>query len=237
MNRAPRWTLPILAALAPFAPTAAAKRMLGSVANGSAQTLAEMLAPVQTRQWKKLAAIPFREMRHPLSPWFPMITETQEQHPLKRAGAFDFATYLPFDLCRKSDMAASVNSMELWPPMLDPSVVAAAWNRPVEELRRGSQGKLPLRKFLAGRIPRSVLRRRKRGFAFPIRWALLESNLFTLMDQLAEHPPEIVSEILGPLGLKHALKAYQAGQENLAALLFGACQLSCLENDLRKSRA
>jgi hypothetical protein len=56
------------------------------------------------------------------------------------------------------------------------------------------------------------------------------------MDQLAEHPPEIVSEILGPLGLKHALKAYQAGQENLAALLFGACQLSCLENDLRKSR-
>jgi asparagine synthase (glutamine-hydrolysing) len=83
--------------------------------------------------------------------------------------ATDVATYLPFDLLVKMDIASMANSLETRSPLLDHEVAEFAARLPSDlKLRRGVEQKYVLRQ-LARRlgVPSENLDRKKMGFSIP----------------------------------------------------------------------
>ena len=81
---------------------------------------------------------------------------------------WDSMSYLPDDILCKVDRAAMHNSLETRCPFLDPTVIDAAWNTPLEYKFRKNSGKLILKSILSKYIPLELFERPKAGFAVPI---------------------------------------------------------------------
>jgi asparagine synthase (glutamine-hydrolysing) len=85
--------------------------------------------------------------------------------------AADLCGYFPDDLLTKVDRASMSVGLEVRLPFLDPEVIKAAWQLPME-LRVGSgPTKQVLRQILASKLPASIVNGPKRGFSVPLgRW-------------------------------------------------------------------
>jgi asparagine synthase (glutamine-hydrolysing) len=83
----------------------------------------------------------------------------------------DLVTYLPSDLCHKTDMATMTCGLECRQPMLDHRLVELAAAMPADlKFRRGC-GKWILERAFGSLLPRAVFRRKKMGFGVPLdRW-------------------------------------------------------------------
>lgn len=85
----------------------------------------------------------------------------------------DFTMYLQDDLLTKVDRATMLASLEARAPFLDHELVEFVAGLPSRRKLSGLTTKAILRKTVRGRLPDSVLRRRKRGFNIPFsRWVL-----------------------------------------------------------------
>jgi len=82
--------------------------------------------------------------------------------------AYDTQTYLPDDVLCKVDRASMAHGLEVRVPLLDHRVVEHAWTFPLDEKVNGGTGKQPLRKLLAGFVPKSLIDRPKIGFGIPL---------------------------------------------------------------------
>jgi asparagine synthase (glutamine-hydrolysing) len=88
----------------------------------------------------------------------------------------DARTYLPDDLCVKTDRATMAYSLEARLPFLDHSVAEFAWSLPTDLKIAGNTGKTVLREVLYNYVPRDLVDRPKMGFEVPVgRW--LSSSL------------------------------------------------------------
>jgi asparagine synthase (glutamine-hydrolysing) len=92
--------------------------------------------------------------------------------PLAAAGLdryllFDQRYYLPDDILYKVDRMSMAHSMEVRPPFLDHRIVEFAAALPESYKVRGSELKFILRELMKGRLPRSILYRKKSGFDIP----------------------------------------------------------------------
>lgn len=88
----------------------------------------------------------------------------------------DTKTWLPDDLLIKADKITMANSLELRVPLLDHSVLEFAAGLPPDFKVSGFATKRVLKKAFAREIAKPILKRRKAGFAVPIRqW--LQGNL------------------------------------------------------------
>jgi len=87
-------------------------------------------------------------------------------HPLRQALAYDQHTYLASVLATgdRSTMGAGLESRA---PFLDPEVADLAAGLAPSELFARGQGKAPLRRAMADRLPREIVRRRKAGWTAP----------------------------------------------------------------------
>ena len=86
---------------------------------------------------------------------------------LDRFLLFDQRYYLPDDILYKVDRMSMAHSMEVRPPFLDHRIVEFAAALPESYKVRGSELKFILRELMQGKLPRSILYRKKTGFDIP----------------------------------------------------------------------
>ena len=80
----------------------------------------------------------------------------------------DMNFYLAEDILTKVDRASMAVSLEVRAPFLDPRVAQFAASLPLEYKLNGSNGKYVLKKTIESLLPKSVVRRAKKGFGIPI---------------------------------------------------------------------
>jgi asparagine synthase (glutamine-hydrolysing) len=86
---------------------------------------------------------------------------------LDRFLLFDQHYYLPDDILCKVDRMSMAHSMEVRPPFLDHRIVEFAAALPESYKVRGSELKFILRELMKGKLPHSILYRKKSGFDIP----------------------------------------------------------------------
>jgi asparagine synthase (glutamine-hydrolysing) len=80
----------------------------------------------------------------------------------------DMNYYMAEDILTKVDRASMAVSLEVRAPFLDKRVAQYAASLPLSYKLRGNKGKFILKKAVEGLIPKSILRRPKKGFGVPI---------------------------------------------------------------------
>jgi asparagine synthase (glutamine-hydrolysing) len=75
--------------------------------------------------------------------------------------------YLPDDILYKTDRMSMAHSLEVRPPFLDHRIVEFAALLPERLKIRGTTQKLILRELMRGKLPETVLKRKKTGFDIP----------------------------------------------------------------------
>jgi asparagine synthase (glutamine-hydrolysing) len=80
---------------------------------------------------------------------------------------FDQKYFLPDDILSKVDRMSMAHSVEVRPPFLDHRIVEFAASLPDGFKIQGSRQKVLLKNLMKGRLPGSVLRRKKMGFDIP----------------------------------------------------------------------
>jgi asparagine synthase (glutamine-hydrolysing) len=75
--------------------------------------------------------------------------------------------YLPDDILYKTDRMSMAHSLEVRPPFLDHRIVEFAASLPQRLKIRGTKQKHVLRELMRGKLPESVLTRKKTGFDIP----------------------------------------------------------------------
>jgi asparagine synthase (glutamine-hydrolysing) len=80
---------------------------------------------------------------------------------------FDQKYYLPDDILTKVDRISMAHSLEIRPPFLDHRIVEFAASLPADQRIRGSRQKVILRELMRGKLPASILSRKKVGFDIP----------------------------------------------------------------------
>jgi asparagine synthase (glutamine-hydrolysing) len=75
--------------------------------------------------------------------------------------------YLPDDILYKTDRMSMAHSLEVRPPFLDHRIVEFAASLPQRLKIRGTKQKHVLRELMRGKLPETVLTRKKSGFDIP----------------------------------------------------------------------
>jgi asparagine synthase (glutamine-hydrolysing) len=116
--------------------------------------------PLQKRQLLADGLVPpdYDDLWHLRAWWRPDLDR------IKAMQWLELNTFLPDDLLVKVDRSSMAVSLEVRPPFLDHRIVEFGLGLASSVLRDGERGKLPLRRYLAGKVPDEVLTRRKQGF-------------------------------------------------------------------------
>jgi asparagine synthase (glutamine-hydrolysing) len=86
---------------------------------------------------------------------------------LERYLRMDQNYYLPDDILYKTDRMSMAHSLEVRPPFLDHRIVEFAASLPASLKIRGFKQKFLLKELMRGKLPESVLNRKKTGFDIP----------------------------------------------------------------------
>ncbi len=93
---------------------------------------------------------------------------TEGSTPLTRVLAFNYETYLPYDLLVKADRSSMLHSLEVRSPFLDRELVGFAARLPDAYRRRGLDKKWLLKKAFRDMLPDELVNRPKMGFGVPL---------------------------------------------------------------------
>ncbi len=96
-----------------------------------------------------------------------LLAQLPEYDGIGRALAFDLQFYLPDDILCKVDRMSMAHSLEVRPPFLDHRICEFALSLPDDFKIRRSRLKFVLRELMKGKLPSSILRRKKVGFDIP----------------------------------------------------------------------
>jgi asparagine synthase (glutamine-hydrolysing) len=96
----------------------------------------------------------------------------------------DQSFYLPDDILYKTDRMSMAHSLEIRPPFLDHRIVEFAASLPQSLKIRGFKQKFLLKELMRGKLPDSVLNRKKTGFDIPTHDWFRDTLRPLLMDTL-----------------------------------------------------
>jgi asparagine synthase (glutamine-hydrolysing) len=109
--------------------------------------------------------------------------------PVTRLLHVELATYLPYDILQKVDLATMAHGLEARVPFLDHELVEIAANMPLWAKLLPNEQKVVLRRAMAPLLPRRTLTRRKQGFHLPVsEWFRAEGRAMAhdlLLDETA----------------------------------------------------
>lgn len=88
--------------------------------------------------------------------------------PLGQLSYWYFKTYMHNDILVKADRASMFQSLELRAPFLDKDLIEFTARLPYSYKIRGLSMKYILKKLLVNRVPKSVIKRPKKGFGIPV---------------------------------------------------------------------
>jgi asparagine synthase (glutamine-hydrolysing) len=137
--------------------------------------------------------------------------------PITRAQYVDLKTWLPSDILTKVDRTAMANSLEVRVPMLDHTFVDWALGLPSALNRRGSEGKILLKRAFEKLVPRNTLHRPKQGFSVPLaKW--FRGALGTFLEQKLKNEFS-AADYLNIDAVRRLIGEHQAGRaDNSRAL-------------------
>jgi asparagine synthase (glutamine-hydrolysing) len=132
---------------------------------------------------------------------------------------FDQKYYLPDDILAKVDRMSMAHSLEVRPPFLDHRIVEFAAALPEHLKIHGARQKIVLKEAMKGKLPQSILHRKKVGFDIPAHeW--LRGPLRTLMlDTLASAAE--YSELFDIGGIQACARQHLERRANLGYHLWG----------------
>jgi asparagine synthase (glutamine-hydrolysing) len=134
--------------------------------------------------------------------------------------AFDQQYYLADDILVKSDRMSMAHAVEVRPPFLDHRIVEFAATLPDTMKMRGSRQKFLLKELMKGKLPPSILDRKKVGFDIPahqwLRGSLRPLLLDTLKEGLSEH-----AELFRTDAIENYLRLHMEKRANLGYHLWG----------------
>lgn len=125
----------------------------------------------------------------------------------------DMHTYLPDDELRKTDRLSMWHSLEVRVPFLDHKVVEFAASIPTKYKLSGMTKKFVLLKSLEGRLPASILTRKKQGFSIPLSDWLRGPLRNLLRDALGARTVERQG-LLSSRKVSSLLRDHEEGREN-----------------------
>ena len=127
--------------------------------------------------------------------------------PLNRSLYVDVKTWLLDDILVKVDRASMACGLEVRVPYLAQSLVEMAMRMPADLKLRGFERKYALRRLMQGRLPRRVIRRKKRGFNAPLSMWMREELHEFLEHVIRERSSSLVdlgSPLFGRLWKEHS---------------------------------
>jgi asparagine synthase (glutamine-hydrolysing) len=143
------------------------KRMLRGLEHAQRLWLPVWMAPLAPAELAELFDAPL-DLEELFSEAIEAWDDCVSVDPVERTIAFYLRLYLQDDILVKVDRASMLHSLEVRAPFLDFEVVEFLRRLPTHmKFRRGTT-KWILRRCAATLLPRSVLRRRKQGFAAPL---------------------------------------------------------------------
>ncbi len=141
--------------------------------------------------------------------WFDHLYEFAPGRAANRAIHTDFASYLPFDLLTKLDIASMAWGLECRSPFLDHELVEFALSLPLS----WRMNKRILRDWAAPLLPAAVLRRPKMGFGVPVgEW--FRGDLRGLLEQRLFAPDALCARIFRPKWLRTFVDQHLSGRHN-----------------------
>jgi asparagine synthase (glutamine-hydrolysing) len=143
--------------------------------------------------------------------WFEsLLSASDARDSTNRLLDLDSQTYLPDDIFTKVDIASMAHALEVRAPFVDHVLMERLAQLPARLKLRGLRGKHLLRRAVADSVPRSVVRRRKRGFSLPID-AWFRGPLRTLARDVLTDSATRNRGLLEPAGVADLLRAHDRG--------------------------
>lgn len=128
----------------------------------------------------------------------------------------DIHSYMRDDILMKVDRMSMANSLEVRSPLLDHHVAELAARMPTEvKLRRkgfGWQGKAILKEVLKRRLPSQTMRKKKQGFAVPLRDWFRDGLSDLVGDFLLYNGGRLPAGVMVPTEVERVVKEHQSGR-------------------------
>ena len=142
-----------------------------------------------------------------------------------------FENYLPNDILTKVDRASMYNSLEVRSPFLDKQIIEFSSSLPNKFKVRGSTKSI-LRKLSLNKLPNSIIKRKKHGFAVPLANMLRSSLKEKVSDTLTSTKTKVL-DFINKEKLKKILEDHNKGIDNRKIIWSLYILEKCMENNLR----
>ena len=133
-------------------------------------------------------------------------------HWLSQLQRLDLERSLPLDILTKVDRMSMAHALESREPLLDHKLVEFAATIPPELQLKNGSGKYVLKQALRGRLPDSVIDRRKQGFGVPLgHW--FRGQLSGYLRDLLLSGPALGRGIFEPRYVQTLIERHERGQD------------------------